>query len=71
MAFFGSPDDTVSSSSEESDMNIDPDEVTSRLREVLMNDDAIDFGHYFAQQIQKKRERLIKNSFSSNLNSKR
>jgi hypothetical protein len=49
MAFFGSPDDTVSSSSEESDMNIDPDEVTSRLREVLMNDDAIDFGHYFAQ----------------------
>ena len=71
MAFFGSPDDTVSSSSEESDMNIDPDEVTAKLREVLMNDDAIDFGHYFAQQIQKKRERLIKNSFSSNLNSKR
>jgi hypothetical protein len=49
MAFFGSPDDTVSSSSEESDMNIDPDEVTAKLREVLMNDDAIDFGHYFAQ----------------------
>ncbi len=71
MAFFGSTEDTVSSSSEESEVNIEPDEVTNRLREVLMNDEAIDFGHYFTQQIQKKRERLIKNSFSSNLNSKR
>jgi hypothetical protein len=71
MAFFGSLDDTVSSSSEESEVNIDPDEVTNRLKEVLMNDDAVDFGQYFAQLIQKKRERLIKNSFASNLNSKR
>jgi hypothetical protein len=51
MAFFGSAEDTVSSSSEESEVNIDPDEVTNRLREVLMNDDAVDFGFYFAQQI--------------------
>ena len=71
MAFFGSTEDTVSSSSEESEVNIEPDEATNRLREVLMNEDAIDFGHYFTQQLQKKRERLIKNSFSSNLNSKR
>jgi hypothetical protein len=71
MAFFGSADDTVSSSSEESEINIDPDEFTNKLKEVLLNDDAVDFGHYMAQQIQKKRERLIKNSFSSNLNSKR
>ena len=71
MAFFGSNEDTVSSSSEESEVNIEPDEATNRLREVLMNEDAIDFGHYFTQQLQKKRERLIKNSFSSNLNSKR
>jgi hypothetical protein len=49
MAFFGSPDDTVSSSSEESDVNIEPDEVTNKLRGILMNDDAIDFGHYLTQ----------------------
>ena len=51
MAFFGSTEDTVSSSSEESEVNIEPDEVTNRLREVLVNDEVIDFGHYFTQQI--------------------
>jgi|Laugresu1bdmlbsd_1035121.scaffolds.fasta_scaffold416625_1 hypothetical protein len=51
MAFFGSNEDTVSSSSEESEVNIEPDEATNRLREVLMNEDAIDFGHYFTQQL--------------------
>lgn len=51
MAFFGSADDTMSSSSEESDTNKDPDEVTNKLREVLMNDDVVDFGHYITQQI--------------------
>ncbi len=49
MAFFGSADDSVSSSSEESDTMRDPEEVTNKLKEVLMNDDVIDFGHYITQ----------------------
>ena len=48
MAFFGS-EDTASSSSEESENNVDPEEVNAKLKEVLMNDDAVDFGHYMAQ----------------------
>lgn len=43
------PDDQQSSSSEESENECDQEEMTRRLRDILRNDDAMDFGHYIAQ----------------------
>lgn len=64
-------DDSYCSSSEESDCEFEPEEMSKKLKEIMRSDDVMDFSHYIAIQIQKKRERLIKNSFSSNVNSKR
>lgn len=64
-------DDQDGISSEESSISDDPEEFSERLKYLVRNDEAVEFSQYCVQWLQKKREKIIKNSFAANINMKR
>jgi hypothetical protein len=48
-----------------------PEEFADRLKYLVRNDEAMEFSQYCVQWLQKKRDKLIKNSFAANINGKR